>query len=375
MLLNIIFQNQTQELCLGYSKLFCRNNSPQYLFSVEYSPAKERIFGVCRSGKDNGTCTEVDSFHNKTVQKYRHEDIKLFCAKSITTGPLTTPMIAVNGSNLKLLTTNYRTNYSDQTIFYKDKLELEDTGSYRCLGNEIILQVLDTQPPKKNKARNDMNGNQLHINQIQGSKDNKISMDCSVTGTPEPNITWYKDDVPILDIRNLSSSISNGGTVLTIFWHAAEDTNGNETQQSLTRQVTGTYKCDASNIAGTYVGLKYIAEDCHIVECLWVDPSGRKLLIGVTLTTTILMILLLTVLFMCRRQKLAKEEISAREIACFLHGNPGEYNESLPVEEQVCLLPYDEDIEFPKERLTLCQQIGSGAFGKVVSTILNTNYG
>merc|ERR1719273_3098174 len=130
--------------------------------------------------------------------------------------------------------------------------------------------------------------------------------------------------------------------------------------------VMGTYKCDASNIAGTYAGYKYIAEDCHIVECLWVDPSGRKLLIGVTVTTTILMFLLLSVLFMCRRQKLAKEEISAREIACFLHGNPGEYNDSLPVEEQVCLLPYDEDIEFPKERLTLGQQIGSGAFGKVI---------
>ena len=339
-----------------------------YPFSVDYSPAKERIFGICKTEDANGRCTNIDSFNNETVHKYRHEDIKLFCARSIRIDPPETPKIFVNDSDVT--TNNHTTNYSDQAIFYKHNLELEDGGSYHCLGNEITLIVLDTQPPKHDPP-NDMNGNQLHINQIQ---DNKLSMDCSVTGIPEPNITWYKDDVPIVDIKNLSSSISKGGSVLTIFWHEAENINRNEAPQSLTRMVMGTYKCDASNIAGTYVGYKYIAEDCHIVECLWVDPSGRKLLIGVTVTTTILMFLLLSVLFMCRRQKLAKEEISAREIACFLHGNPEEYNESLPVEEQVCLLPYDEDIEFPKERLTLGQQIGSGAFGKVVSIIPNTSY-
>ena len=342
---------------------------PSKPFFVDYSPAKERIFGICKTEDTNGTCTEIYSFNNETVYKYRHEGITLFCARSIPTDSLEAPKIIVNDSDVT--TTNHTTSYSHQAIFYKDRLELEDAGSYYCLENEITLIVLDTQPPEQLKNRNDMNGNQLHINQIQ---DNKLSMDCSVIGIPRPNIAWYKDDVPILDIQTLSSSISKDGSVLTVFWHEAENIKGNETRESLTQLVTGTYKCNASSIAGTYVGYKYIAEDCHIVECLWVDPSGRKLLIGVTVTTTILMFLLLSVLFMCRRQKLAKEEISAREIACFLHGNPGEYNDSLPVEEQVCLLPYDEDIEFPKERLTLGQQIGSGAFGKVVSIIPNTSY-
>ena len=340
------------------------------LFSVDYSPAKERIFGICKT--EDGTCNKISSFNNRTIHRYRHEDITLFCARSITLDSLETPKIIVNDSDAT--TKTHATSYSYQAIFYKDRLELEDAGSYYCLENEITLIVLDTHPPEQLKKRNDMNGNQLHMNQIQQIQDNKLSMDCSVRGTPKPNIAWYKDDVSILDIQTLSSSISDDGSVLTIFWHEAENIKGNETRDSLTQLVTGTYKCNASSIAGTYVGYKYIVEDCHIVECLWVDPSGRKLLIGVTVTTTILMFLLLSVLFMCRRQKLAKEEISAREIACFLHGNPEEYNESLPVEEQVCLLPYDEDIEFPKERLTLGQQIGSGAFGKVVSIILNTSY-
>ena len=43
------------------------------------------------------------------------------------------------------------------------------------------------------------------------------------------------------------------------------------------------------------------------------------------------------------------------------------------MEDQVCLLPYDDEIEFPKQRLTLGQQIGSGAFGRVVSRLLDYN--
>ena len=54
----------------------------------------------------------------------------------------------------------------------------------------------------------------------------------------------------------------------------------------------------------------------------------------------------------------------------FLHGDPGSINPSLSLEEQASLLPYDEDIEFPKDRLKLGEMIGSGAFGRVVSIIL-----
>lgn len=58
--------------------------------------------------------------------------------------------------------------------------------------------------------------------------------------------------------------------------------------------------------------------------------------------------------------------MNAAEIALFLNGDPSQINPSLPLEEQAGLLPYDEEVEFPRERLKLGQQIGSGAFGRVV---------
>ena len=33
---------------------------------------------------------------------------------------------------------------------------------------------------------------------------------------------------------------------------------------------------------------------------------------------------------------------------------------------QISLLPYDSNLEFPRERLRLGKQIGSGAFGRVL---------
>ncbi len=64
---------------------------------------------------------------------------------------------------------------------------------------------------------------------------------------------------------------------------------------------------------------------------------------------------------------MAKDELNSADIALFLHGDPSSINPSLPVEEQATLLPYDDQVEFPRERLRLGQQIGSGAFGRVVS--------
>ncbi len=58
--------------------------------------------------------------------------------------------------------------------------------------------------------------------------------------------------------------------------------------------------------------------------------------------------------------------MNSADIALFLHGDPASLNPSLPVEEQAALLPYDQDSEFPRERLRLGRQIGSGAFGRVV---------
>jgi hypothetical protein len=256
-------------------------------------------------------------------------------------------------------------NYSEQIFFYKDRIELEDAGSITCFDWSLDVKVLPTTPPARLMRMNNMDGKNIFQNWI-GNENNQLTLDCSVTGVPEPSIVWFKNDIPI-GINELEA----GGKTLKLVWDKNNNDNDEETKENkfVNQNITGTYKCIASNIAGSTTMVKHILPDCNIISCLWGDSMGRPLLIGVSTTFSFLTLLLLAVLYMCRKQKRAKEEISAREIACFLHGNPDEYNESLPIEEQVCLLPYDADIEFPKQRLTFGQQIGSGAFGKVVSIL------
>ncbi|KAK4010278.1 hypothetical protein OUZ56_019424 [Daphnia magna] len=49
-----------------------------------------------------------------------------------------------------------------------------------------------------------------------------------------------------------------------------------------------------------------------------------------------------------------------------LEGNAQEINNQLPMDEQTELLPYDKRWEFPRNRLTLGIQLGTGCFGRVV---------
>ncbi|KAI9559132.1 hypothetical protein GHT06_015921 [Daphnia sinensis] len=60
-------------------------------------------------------------------------------------------------------------------------------------------------------------------------------------------------------------------------------------------------------------------------------------------------------------KKNAKEEIARR-----LGGNPNGINPDLPIEYQIEFLPYDKRWEFPRHRLTLGIQLGTGCFGRVV---------
>ena len=297
--------------------------------------------------------------------RYRQESISIVCANAIlaSNGALLKsymPLLRILNSVNSFHQTSYDSTYSQQIILQKAMLQLSDSGTISCHDTNLNITVLDTQPPSTTDTTNNMDGKEIPPNMLGGDV-KELILDCSVKGVPEPSIIWFKDEIRIDENKT-----EEKGTKLRISWR---DYDNQDTQFFIDQNITGTYKCIAKNIAGTKTMYKHILATCNIICRLWLDPVGSTLLIGSTVSFGILTILLLCVLYLCRRQKLAKEEISAREIACFLHGNPDEYNSSLPVEEQVCLLPYDADIEFPKQRLTLGQQIGSGAFGKVVSRI------
>ena len=51
------------------------------------------------------------------------------------------------------------------------------------------------------------------------------------------------------------------------------------------------------------------------------------------------------------------EMISEAEIAQFRNGDLKSYNPGLATEDQAFLLPYDDEVEFPKDRLKLGMKV------------------
>lgn len=49
----------------------------------------------------------------------------------------------------------------------------------------------------------------------------------------------------------------------------------------------------------------------------------------------------------------------------FVNGNLGNINPEMSLDEQADMLPYDQKYEFPREKLDLGKQLGTGAFGIV----------
>lgn len=93
----------------------------------------------------------------------------------------------------------------------------------------------------------------------------------------------------------------------------------------------------------------------------------RKSVIYIILSLLLVLIvgIVLVSLFYCRKKKEVKAMKEAG-IVNFEEGNLGVYNPELALDEQADLLPYNSEYEFPKERLKLGKQLGTGAFGVVM---------
>lgn len=71
-----------------------------------------------------------------------------------------------------------------------------------------------------------------------------------------------------------------------------------------------------------------------------------------------------------RRQIFSSETVLQPDIyEEFLKGDPDGINMDMTLDDQVGLLPYDGNYEFPRERLQIGKQIGAGAFGMVTKAI------
>ncbi|XP_021262304.1 vascular endothelial growth factor receptor kdr-like isoform X1 [Numida meleagris] len=165
----------------------------------------------------------------------------------------------------------------------------------------------------------------------------KIILECRVSGTPEPQVTWSKDGYPI----SAASGISMENNTLVI--------------ERVKKDDEGLYECKATNDMGQDSTSAFIkiqgSEEKSNIEVIILVCTG--------LAATLFWLLL--TLFIRKLRKPDATDIKTGYLSIIM--DP----EEMPLDEQCDRLPYDSSKwEFPRDRLRLGKTLGHGAFGKVV---------
>ncbi|OWK57202.1 Vascular endothelial growth factor receptor kdr-like [Lonchura striata] len=165
----------------------------------------------------------------------------------------------------------------------------------------------------------------------------KILLECKVSGTPEPQVTWRKNGYPI----SAASGISMENNTLVI--------------ERVKKDDEGLYECQASNDLGQDSTSAFIkiqgSEEKSNIEVIILVCTG--------LAATLFWLLL--TLFIRKLRKPDATDIKTGYLSIIM--DP----EEMPLDEQCDRLPYDSSKwEFPRDRLRLGKTLGHGAFGKVV---------
>ncbi|KAM6251984.1 vascular endothelial growth factor receptor kdr-like isoform 2-T2 [Spheniscus humboldti] len=229
-------------------------------------------------------------------------------------------------------------NYSISLTLVITNVTKEQSGLYKCRAqnqhNSTDTLEQHTQLLVRAKAAPYViqNLTDLEVN-ISG----KIILECKVSGTPEPQITWRKNGYPI----SAASGISMENNTLVI--------------ERVKKDDEGLYECRASNDMGQDSTSAFIkiqgSEEKSNIEVIILVCTG--------LAATLFWLLL--TLFIRKLRKPDATDIKTGYLSIIM--DP----EEMPLDEQCDRLPYDSSKwEFPRDRLRLGKTLGHGAFGKVV---------
>ncbi|KAK2588224.1 hypothetical protein KPH14_004258 [Odynerus spinipes] len=241
-----------------------------------------------------------------------------------------------------------QTPFTYRSILKINNVRKEDAELYVCTANttdggrEDIaykLDVYDQKPPMFKETN--LNGTELNID--LGKEGHKtIVLKCFVDGMPEPVVTWHKDGVMLT--KNDQYSFLHNDQELHITY-LLENNNGK-------------YSCRAAN------RLKAIEAFVNITIKGKEISKGLIAMIAILLAVVVILVIYFTI--KVRREKILRKELLETGLMHFEEGALECLNPDLTVDDQAELLPYDKKWEFPRERLKLGKQLGSGAFGVVM---------
>ncbi|XP_075689566.1 hemicentin-1 [Rhinoderma darwinii] len=147
-----------------------------------------------------------------------------------------------NGLPVNIVKGNIKMESFGRILQFKSTL-LEDDGLYTCVATNaageveqsIVLNVYE--PPKIEHS-----GEVVYETVISNQP---VTLECKASGNPKPDVTWSKDNHPIIATGELSVTISEEGQILQI--------------TSVQPFDAGVYKCVASSIAGS-ADLTYVLQ-------------------------------------------------------------------------------------------------------------------
>ncbi|XP_044061818.1 vascular endothelial growth factor receptor kdr-like [Siniperca chuatsi] len=237
--------------------------------------------------------------------------------------------ITSNVSSLKL------SRYSISLSLRLHNVSQSTTTGYKCQAYKLHKKVELKPAALVVDARKRPWLSQNLTNQDVNSS-STLMLACFALGVPRPNITWYKNGVPVDEGPGIT--LGDDG-VLTI--------------ERVKKDDEGLYECRASNGDG-------IAKTSAVVTVLGDEGKPNiEVIILVCTGAAATFLWLMLILFI---RKLRKQPAHYKMGPSIII-DPDE----CPLEEQNDLLQYDSSKwEFPRDRLRLGKTLGHGAFGKVV---------
>ncbi|GFY52146.1 vascular endothelial growth factor receptor 3 [Trichonephila inaurata madagascariensis] len=264
-------------------------------------------------------------------------------------------MTLENIPGVDIYTNSSAFSHTSVVTFHPIRLNL--SGEYECIGGSyrknlteikhIIVDVRGIRPPILNSTN--MAG--VSILTAPGTLQEFF---CFVDGVPFPKVTWTKDG-EVFDVTNMSGvEVTEEGQRLTI-------------RRVLDRDA-GFYECVAENRGGVVKAnatLDILLDDRDALPGgLTTGEIAAAVVFGIVAIVLILVV-------SCLVQRIVQDKKQKKELDFISHnmferGYIDIFNPNLPLEDQIDLLPYKHNCEFPKERLKLGKTLGQGAFGRVV---------
>ncbi|XP_055918691.1 vascular endothelial growth factor receptor 1-like [Eupeodes corollae] len=249
-----------------------------------------------------------------------------------------------NSSGVEIKTTFSNYSYK-KTIKFKN-IEDEHAGSYECRAGRAdsyvdydskFLSIIVHEPAAPVLIQTNLK------DQYNRKLGDSFEFLCKAAGLPKPTITWYRDDVKLTISNN--TIIMEDNTILKIPYIKPDD--------------EGLYKCVASNRLGN-------VESSSRVKITNMPGLKLKWKIAIVVFVGLLIIFIVYLGVRILNAKEILYQMNLAGLANFEKGALEQINPTMSLDEQAELLPYDRRFEFPRNKLKLGKQLGSGAFGIVL---------